>query len=157
MLETGEDAEGTWLLTAGLPGESAVAGRWKADPATAVRAIAEGLRAFHDTVPVDDCPFETWVARREPLPPPDKLVVCHGDACSPNTLIGDDGRWSGHVDLGALGVADRWADLAIATMSLDWNYGAGWQALLLEIYGIEPDDERARYYRTLWNLDDVAP
>jgi kanamycin kinase len=34
------------------------------------------------------------------VPPVDELVVCHGDSCAPNTLIGDDGRWSGHVDLG---------------------------------------------------------
>ena len=49
------------------------------------------------------------------IPPADKLVVCHGDACAPNILLGEDGRWSGHVDLGLLGVADRWADLAVAT------------------------------------------
>jgi aminoglycoside phosphotransferase len=64
-------------------------------------------------------------------PPIDKLVVCHGDACAPNTLLGDDGCWSGHVDLGALGVADRWADLAIATWSTEWNYGPGWEDHLL--------------------------
>ena len=33
-------------------------------------------------------------------PPVDHLVVCHGDACAPNTLIGDDGACVGHVDLG---------------------------------------------------------
>ena len=32
-------------------------------------------------------------------PPPDRLVVCHGDACCPNTLMGDGGRWVAHVDL----------------------------------------------------------
>jgi kanamycin kinase len=56
------------------------------------------------------------------LPPIDRLVVCHGDTCAPNTLIGDDGGCAEHVDLGALGVADRWADFAIATWSTQWNY-----------------------------------
>ena len=56
----------------------------------------------------------------------DDLVVCHGDACAPNTLIDDDGRCCGHVDLGDLGVADRWADLAVATLSLSWNYAGDW-------------------------------
>jgi kanamycin kinase len=79
-------------------------------------------------------------------------VVCHDDACAPNTLIADNGRWSGHVDLGDLGVADRWADLAVATWSTEWNYGPGWEQPLLDAYGVEPDAERTRYYRLLWEL-----
>jgi kanamycin kinase len=86
------------------------------------------------------------------IPAVDRLVVCHGDACAPNTLITEDGRWSGHVDLGDLGVADRWADLAIATWSLAWNYGPGWDGLLLDAYGVAPDPGRTRYYRLLWDL-----
>jgi kanamycin kinase len=88
------------------------------------------------------------------IPPVDRLVVCHGDACAPNTLIGDDGSCTGHVDLGALGVADRWADLAIATWSTVWNYGPGWEDPLLAAYGVEPDPERTAYYRLLWDLSD---
>jgi aminoglycoside phosphotransferase len=61
------------------------------------------------------------------MPDIDKLVVCHGDACAPNTLLTVDGTCSGHVDLGVLGVADRWADLAVATWSAEWNYGPGWE------------------------------
>ena len=49
-----------------------------------------------------------------------------------------DGHWSGHVDLGLLGTADRWADLAVATWSTEWNYGPGWEQLLLDAYGIAP-------------------
>jgi kanamycin kinase len=82
----------------------------------------------------------------------DELVVCHGDACAPNTLLTYDGACSGHVDLGALGVADRWADLAVATWSAEWNYGPGWEGLLLDSYGIAPDYRRTRYYRLLWDL-----
>jgi kanamycin kinase len=85
-------------------------------------------------------------------PPADRLVVCHGDACAPNTLLGADGRWSGHVDLGDLGVADRWADLAVATWSTEWNYGPHWERPLLDAYGTDPDPERSRYYRLLWDL-----
>lgn len=88
---------------------------------------------------------------REP-PDVDQLVVCHADACAPNTLIGADGRCSGHVDLGRLGTADRWADLAVATWSTTWNYGPGWEAPLLRAYGVAPDAERTRYYRLLWDL-----
>ena len=85
-------------------------------------------------------------------PPADRLVVCHGDACAPNTIIDTAGTWSGHVDLGSLGIADRWADLAIATWSTQWNFGPGWEHTLLEAYGSDPDPERTAYYRLLWDL-----
>jgi kanamycin kinase len=49
---------------------------------------------------------------------------------------------SGHVDLGALGVGDRWGDLAIATWSAEWNYGPGWEDALLRAYGVAPDPLR---------------
>jgi aminoglycoside phosphotransferase len=174
VLETGSDEAGTWLITAGIAGENAVTDRWKQDPATAARAIGEGLRALHDALPVAGCPF-SWspevrlagylddgpdaerAERAKRLlaeaPPVDRLVVCHGDSCAPNTLIGDDGRWSGHVDLGRLGVADRWADLAIATWSTVWNYGPGWEKPVLDAYGIDEDPVRTDYYRRLWDFE----
>jgi kanamycin kinase len=189
VLGEGADSTGSWIITQGLPGRAAVDDRWKRDPGTAVRAIGSGLRAFHDALPVADCPFDWSVERRldrarsraaagrtgpadwhhdlqefgtvecaldvlADMPPVDRLVVCHGDACAPNTLVGEDGTCSGHVDLGALGVADRWADLAVATWSTQWNYGPGWEEPLLEAYGVEPDRERIIYYRLLWELSD---
>lgn len=81
----------------------------------------------------------------------DALVVCHGDACCPNTLLDDAGRWTAHVDLGLLGTGDRWGDIAVAAMSTEWNFGPGWGDLLIESYGVEPDHGRLRYYRDLWN------
>ena len=87
-----------------------------------------------------------------PSPPLDHAVVCHGDACAPNTVLSENGDWSGHVDLSAMGVGDRWADLAIATWSAEWNYGPGWEDQLLSAYGILADRERIRYYRLLWDL-----
>jgi kanamycin kinase len=90
-------------------------------------------------------------ALRRP-PPVDRLVVCHGDSCAPNTLLDAEGSWIGHVDLGSLGVADRWADLAVATWSTEWNYGPGWSEALLAAYGIEADPARIRFYRLLWDL-----
>lgn len=166
VLELGGDAAHEWMVTAALPGESAVARRWVAEPAVAVRAIGEGLRALHEALPVAGCPFDWSVSSRianaeargirvpdEQRDPPtaDRLVVCHGDACCPNTLVGADGHWTGHVDLGALGVADRWADIAVAAMSTVWNYGPGWEDALIEAYGVTPDRERLAYYRALWN------
>jgi kanamycin kinase len=167
VLDVGLDSEWAWLRTAGLPGRSAVHPRWQAAPDVAVRAIAMGLRTLHDTLPVRSCPFDWSAASRlatltraelgEP-PPIDRLVVCHGDACAPNTLIGDDGSCCGHVDLGDLGVADRWADLAVATLSLGWNYpGRDWDAEFFAAYGVEPDPLRIDYYRRLWQAEDEVP
>ena len=145
-----------------------------------------GLRALHESLPVELCPF-SWstddrvkdakrraaLAAMDPsrwhpehralsvdqalelvavMPPIDRLVVCHGDACAPNTLLTGDGFWSGHVDLGALGIGDRWADLAVATWSTEWNYGPGWEARLLAAYGVAPDAHRTQFYRLLWDL-----
>jgi kanamycin kinase len=145
-----------WLHTAGLAGRSAVDPRWVADPRTAARAIGAGLRVLHDALPIDECPFgpPPWVTRAAGSV--ERLVVCHGDACAPNTLIGDDGRCCGHVDLGDLGIADRWADLAVATLSLSWNYGGSWEGDLLDAYGVEPDMTRIAYYRDQWNSGDVS-
>lgn len=69
----------------------------------------------------------------------------------PNTLLGDDGSWLAHADLGALGVGDRWADIAVAAMSTEWNYGPGWTDALVSACGVEPDRVRLAYYRDLWN------
>lgn len=166
VLEVGCDSGHEWLVTAAVPGSSAVSPRWTADPATAVRAIGRGLRVLHETLPTADCPFAWTVASRlrtaeargirvpadlRVPPPVDRLVVCHGDACAPNTLLADDGAWSGLVDLGALGLGDRWADIAVAAMSTEWNYGAGWQQALVEAYGVAFDAERMDYYQRLWN------
>jgi len=80
-------------------------------------------------------------------------VLVHGDACAPNTLLSIGGDWTGNVDFGDLASGDRWADLAIASLSLDWNFGEGHQQEFFDAYGIAPDEERIRYYRILWELE----
>lgn len=166
VLDVGADETHEWLVAAALPGWSAVDPRWAGDPASAVRAVGEGLRALHDALPVAVCPFDWSVPARlenaerrgirvpptlRDAPSVDRLVVCHGDACMPNTLLDGAGRWSAHVDLDALGTGDRWADIAVASMSAGWNVGPGYEDALIEAYGIAPDLERLAYYRALWN------
>lgn len=168
VLDRGADDDGSWLVTAAIPGRSAVERRWVERSATAVAAIGRGLRAFHDAVPVGQCPFD-WSVRSRlervttgprpdsdrgglgEAPSIDRLVVCLGDPCAPNTLLHDDGTVAGHVDLGSLGVADRWADLAVAAWSTEWNYGPGYEDLVYASYGVAPDPHRIAYYRALWD------
>lgn len=84
-------------------------------------------------------------------PSDESVVVCHGDYCLPNVIIRD---WAatGFVDLGELGTADRWWDLAVATWSVTWNLGPGFEDLFLSSYGVERDEERMQFYRLLYDL-----
>ena len=148
------DERGQLLVTLALPGSSAVDERWIREPRRAAWAIGEGLRALHDQLPVAACPFLWYPIQQAELPPVDHLVVCHGDPCAPNTILDDDGHWVGHVDLGRLGVGDRWVDLAVGSANLDGNFGPGHQDAYFEAYGIDRDEDRIRFYRQLW---DTAP
>lgn len=170
VIDFTSDADGEVLITAALPGQNAVSETWRSRPERAVRALGSGLRALHDALPTDSCPF-SWSAteriartraegipervaalsRLPAAPSIDRLVVCHADACAPNTLLADDGSVAGFVDLGRLGVADRWADIAIGAWSTEWNYGRGYAELYYESYGVRPDAERIAFYRALWD------
>ncbi len=160
VIAAGSDDDAQWLVTEAMPGTHAVGDTWRARSTEAIRAIATGLRAIH-AIPIGDVPAswtsQTWVGRTPaslgPRPSLDTPVLVHGDACAPNTLISDDGHWVGNVDVGDLSVGDRWADLAVASMSLDWNFGEGHQEEFFRAYRIEPDEERIRYYRELWHLE----
>ncbi len=79
------------------------------------------------------------------------LVVCHGDYCPPNMLL-EGGRVTGYVDLGELGAADRWWDIAVGAWSVGWNFGDSLEPLFYESYGITPDPVRIRFYRLLYDL-----
>ncbi|KQR98637.1 aminoglycoside phosphotransferase [Williamsia sp. Leaf354] len=166
VLDHGSTADAEWIVTEALDGRSAVAPEWIGSPEVAVSAVGRGLRQMHDALPVAQCGWAWGVkerleqarARGLTLPedlddPPsvDRLVVCHGDACAPNSILASDGTPAGHVDLGSLGTADRWADLAVAAASTEWNYGPGWRHRLIEAYGLEPDERRISYYERLWN------
>jgi kanamycin kinase len=160
VIDSGSDDEAQWLVTAALPGEPAVGDTWRARRSEAITAIATGLRAIH-AIDINHFPndwtTDVWVGRQPaslgPRPPLEQPVLVHGDACAPNTLVASTGAWTGNVDFGDLSVGDRWADLAIASLSLDWNFGEGHQHELFDAYGIAPDDDRIVYYRALWHLE----
>lgn len=185
VLGYGADREQEWLLTAALPGVTAIDDAWRADRPRLLPLLAAGLRRLH-ALPVADCPFDcrldkalqaaherataglvdvrefhrdhapptigAALARLEQLCPPDEdLVVCHGDYCLPNVLL-SDGQVSGYLDLGQLGVADRWQDLAVATWSVTWNLGPGWEDAFLACYGVARDPRKQAFYRLLYEF-----
>lgn len=130
------------------PFEWSVAGRLaRVDERIASGATSAGLFPEHRHLTIAEARTGVDVS-----PDVDRLVVCHGDPCAPNTLIDARGEFAAHVDLGSLGVADRWADLAVAAWSTEWNYGPGYEARVYEAYGVEPDADRIAYYRLLWDL-----
>lgn len=110
---------------------------------------------------VDETDFDEsrdgWTAQRvlawllEHRPASEDLVVCHGDASLPNIMAA--GRdFTGIIDCGRLGVADRWQDLALACRSLIYNCGPEHVAPFLAAYGAVWDEERYHYYCTLDEL-----
>jgi kanamycin kinase len=168
VLRTGTGPTGSWTETVPLPGRPGSDPHWRTAPAFAAHALGRALRVLHDTLPVRNCPYR-WdidtrlqekrsrtgvlVAVTEPRPTEDDPVVCCGDPCAPNLLLHDDGTPSGWLDLGRLGVADRWADLAVGSLSIDWNLGAGHQDEFFAGYRITRDEPRIAFYRTLWEID----
>ncbi|UGQ12372.1 APH(3'') family aminoglycoside O-phosphotransferase [Yinghuangia sp. ASG 101] len=80
------------------------------------------------------------------------MAVCHGDLCLPNIIL--DPRTlevSGFIDLGRLGLADRYADLALllANARETWAHeerGRAADIAFAERYGIALDHDRLRFY-----------
>lgn len=85
----------------------------------------------------------------ETSPKTEDLVVTHGDACLPN-FMADGNGFSGYIDCGRLGVADRHQDIALACGSIQRNFGEAFVAAFLEAYGnFEQWPEKMVYYRLL--------
>jgi kanamycin kinase/aminoglycoside 3'-phosphotransferase-2 len=143
-----------------------------------IDAAVEILRALH-ALPARDCPFDRTLdvaiadaRERQPdnkkllaelentRPATEDTVVCHGDYCTPNMLVDPETlRPTGLIDLGNLGRADRYADLALmrGSLRIDLNpqYGEEHVERFLTRYGADADDPRLDYYLRLdWLIQD---
>ena len=93
--------------------------------------------------------------------PEEDIVLTHGDFCLPN-LFAEEDEFSAFIDLGKMGPADRWQDLAIAIRSLKDNAAGVFThghryfdfepGMLLDRLGIPMDEEKNRYYKLLDEL-----
>ena len=93
--------------------------------------------------------------------PEEDIVLTHGDFCLPNIFV-KDGCISGFIDLGKMGPADRWQDIAIAIRSLDHNFNGKYTGgkkifdfcpqMLIDELGVAWDEEKYRYYILLDEL-----
>jgi kanamycin kinase len=146
VLAEHRDAAGELLVTAAIPAVSIASPAGRRAPEAAAAALGTGLRLLHAIDPAS-CPFPApdWAA----LESVDEPVVGHGDPCAPNTLIAR-GAFAGLVDLGRVGVTDRWADLAIASWSLEWNGLEAAEPSFWRAYGVERDAARMARWRALW-------
>lgn len=93
--------------------------------------------------------------------PEEDIVFTHGDFCLPN-LFAEEDEACGFIDLGKMGPADRWQDIAIALRSLEHNFSGKYNGgkayfrfepqMLLDELGVEMDEEKNRYYMLLDEL-----
>jgi len=96
---------------------------------------------------------------RSHLPPQDRAVT-HGDFCLPN-LFTDGKRFTGFIDVGNVGVGDRWMDLALGWRSLKHNSDGHYGKIYPNIHpddlflaaGVPKDEEKLRYYILLDELN----
>jgi streptomycin 3"-kinase len=84
-----------------------------------------------------------------------ELVVCHGDLCLPNILVDPDTlQVSGLIDLGRLGRADPYADIALLLANAretwrDEHAARRADHAFADLYGVDLDIERQRFYLLL--------
>ena len=141
----------------------------KNDLSTVLKAAE--YRVEHGLVDVDDAEPETFCKGgfKDPQQllgwlydnrPEQDFVLSHGDFCLPNIFLNDDG-FSGFVDIGRMGVADRYQDIALCYRSLKHNfsgkfggksYGGFDEKMFFDALGVEPDFEKIRYYILLDEL-----
>ncbi|WP_285663995.1 APH(3') family aminoglycoside O-phosphotransferase [Actinorhabdospora filicis] len=182
VIETGEVEGHAFVVTVTLPGRPA-SDPWPQGRRLAVAGVLGGFARELHAVAVEGCPFDRRLAVRVPRAradvaagradpedgarllaelhallaagPVEEPVVCHGDFCLPNVLLEADSlAVTGIIDVGRLGVADRYTDVAVMARSIvsDLNpqFGPAHAEAFLRAYGAHPPDAlRIELYRLL--------
>lgn len=152
----GERDRTEWLEAQGVPGSRVL--DWHDGEAGACLVTSAVASIPADQVSGDDL-WGAWggiaqVPRRREQEAAD-TVVCHGDLCLPNVIL--DPRTldvSGFIDLGRLGSADRYIDVALLLTNAretrpDEERGRAADVTFADGYGIDLDHDRLRFYLDL--------
>lgn len=98
-----------------------------------------------------------WLVENKPDYEP---VLSHGDFCLPNIFI-KNGNINGYIDLGDIGVGDKYRDIALCYRSLKNNFNGTYGGKiysefnpdkLFEYLEIDPDYEKIKFYLLLDEL-----
>lgn len=81
----------------------------------------------------------------------EELVFSHGDTSLPNIFCLNN-NFSGFIDVGECGIADKWFDLAICQKSIVRNFGKEYVEKFYEELGITPDYHKIEYYLLMMQL-----
>lgn len=75
----------------------------------------------------------------------------HGDTSLPN-IFANNNKFSGFIDVGECGIADKWFDLAICEKSIKRNYGEEYVSKFYEKLDVIPDRDKIDYYLLMMEL-----
>lgn len=84
---------------------------------------------------------QVWDKLQRLLPITEAPVVTHGDFSLDNILLDEDGAVLACIDVGRVGLADRYQDLTILAACLD-EFDGRLAGQLFAAYGVEPDRRR---------------
>ena len=81
----------------------------------------------------------------------EELCFSHGDTSLPNIFSLND-NFSGFIDVGECGIADKWFDLAICEKSIRRNFGEEYITKFYDELNIKPNREKIDYYLLMMEL-----
>ena len=81
----------------------------------------------------------------------EELCFSHGDTSLPN-IFASNNKFSGFIDVGESGIADKWFDLAICEKSIKRNYGEEYVSKFYKKLNIIPDRDKLDYYLLMMEL-----
>ena len=81
----------------------------------------------------------------------EELCFSHGDTSLPN-IFALGNKFSGFIDVGECGIADKWFDLAICEKSIKKNYGEEYISKFYKELNIIPDRNKLDYYLLMMEL-----